>query len=220
MVAARGASKREIELYSLAPLSVQNDMGQARKQGAAKQSTTANAAAGNEPPRSPPAAAPHTTNGAVSQVMQRRKPHQEAKARAGLREALAAAGERRQALMQSGLPMRYRSGRSATSPAGEEWRHPGNDRWPGYPLHELRAHGYNPVQLRFVGHNARDLRSAGFPIVELKAAGFNAVELKAAKYRASELRAIGFQAKECVQNRLHAQLLPVPATMHPRVPYL
>ena len=72
----------------------------------------------------------------------------------------------------------------------------GSDRWPGYPLHELRGHGYSPVQLRFVGHSAADLKAGGYDVTELKAAGFNAHELKAAKFRAADLRAVGFHAKD------------------------
>jgi len=64
---------------------------------------------------------------------------------------------RRQRSSRDGLA----TDRSQTSPT----RH--GDRWPGLPLHELRAHGYNPVQLRLVGHNAIELKSGGYTVQEV-----------------------------------------------------
>lgn len=81
---------------------------------------------------------------------------------------------------------------------------PGSDRWPGFPLHELRPQGYNPVQLRQVGHSAMDLREAGYTAAELKAAGFTVIELKSARFRATELRSIGFKAMDLREARFRA----------------
>ena len=83
---------------------------------------------------------------------------------------------------------------SATGDLLAETRAAASQRWPGFPLSELKSAGYNAVQLRAVGHSPSDLRLAGFLPGELKAAGFTAYELKLAKFRASELKAVGFHA--------------------------
>ena len=79
-----------------------------------------------------------------------------------------------------------------------------NQRWPGYPLMELKGKGYNAVQLRTVGHNAADLKMAGYLPEELKAAGFSAHELRAARFRAVELKAVGFGATDLREAKFRA----------------
>lgn len=83
-------------------------------------------------------------------------------------------------------------------------RHEASQRWPGYPLHELKGAGYNAVQLRTVGHNAADLKTAGFLLEELKAAGFTAHELKQARFRAVELKGVGFHALDLREAKFRA----------------
>lgn len=79
-----------------------------------------------------------------------------------------------------------------------------NQRWPGYPLSELKTAGYNAVQLQQVGHTAADLKTAGFNPSELKAAGFGAADLRAARFRAAELKAVGFGVLELREAKFRA----------------
>ena len=74
-------------------------------------------------------------------------------------------------------------------------KHEASQRWPGFPLSELKGAGYHATQLRAVQHTAADLKSAGFTLDELKAAGFSAEDLKNAHFRAVELKSVGFSAQ-------------------------
>ena len=140
-------------------------------------------------------ASPHYATDRAATASLSSRQHRAASPKLALRSPLPSSSARRERVSREG---------PATDRSGTFQRPPGSDRWPGYPLHELRAHGYHPVQLRLVGHNASDLKAGGYSAQELKAAGFNAHELKAAKFRASELRSIGFHARDLHEARFRA----------------
>lgn len=115
----------------------------------------------------------------------------------------AAATDRSRGSRGTAPSVRARAARNSSESLAQI-RHEASQRWPGFPLSELKGAGYNAVQLRAVGHTAADLKLGGFGLDELKAAGFTAEELKKARFRAVELKVAGFHAGELREAKFRA----------------